>query len=126
MDIRIVARHFDLTPEIQDYAESKIEPLTKFFDRIIDTHVVLDVEKHRKLAEISMKVYGTHLVSSSTADDLYLAIDDAARKIERRLRKYKEKLKDHKGLPEGEIMAMIEDYKDATEEMIDEDYEFES
>lgn len=98
MDLRITARHFDLTQEIQEYAENRVMPLTKYFDRILSSHLILDVEKHRKKAEISTSVYGQLLVSHAVTDDLYASIDEATDKMERQLKKYNAKFNEHRGL----------------------------
>ena len=94
--MRITARHFDLTKDIKDYAERKVFPLAKYFDRIIDSHLILTVEKHRKMAELSMGVYGQTLVAHSETDDLYASIDDVTEKMERQLTKYNDRMSDHR------------------------------
>lgn len=94
--MRITARHFDLTEEIKNYARKKIEPLSRYFDRIIDTHLVLTVEKHRKSAELSVGVHGQTLVATSETNDLYASIDDVTDKMERQLTKHNDRLSAHR------------------------------
>lgn len=102
MEVRITARHFDLTPELKAYAEEKIYPLSRYFDRIIDSHLVLEVEKRRKKAELMLSVFGQSLVAHAVTDDMYVSIDEVMDKLERQLKKYAERFKKHRGLTEKE------------------------
>ncbi len=112
MEFRITGRHLDLTTEIKDYAESAVSTLTRYFDKIIDSHLVLEIEKHRKRAELTLGVYGQQLISRAETDDLYISIDEAVDKMQRQLKKYNEKFKEHRGLSEEEkinLAAKIQD-----------------
>ncbi|GAB4314919.1 MAG: hypothetical protein Kow0074_02220 [Candidatus Zixiibacteriota bacterium] len=94
MEIRITARHFDLTDAIREHINNRSSQLERFFNNIIDLHWVLDADKHRQSAEVSAKVYGTVLVGTSETTDIYASIDEAADKMQAQLKKYKSRLKD--------------------------------
>lgn len=93
MDTKITARHFELTPEIKDLAEENFESLLKYFDNIISCHLILNVEKHRKSAELQIMVYGQTLRSTEESDSLNVSIESAFDKGQSQLKKYKGKLK---------------------------------
>lgn len=93
MITKITARHFELTPEIKSLAEENFESLEKYFDNIINTQLILDVEKHRKKAELKMSVYGQTLTSTEVSDDMYVSIESVFDKARAQLIKYKGKLK---------------------------------
>ncbi len=93
MHTKITARHFDLTPELRTRAEKEMESLKRFFDNIVSAEIELEVEKHRKLAEITVKVYNTTLKASGETEDMYLSIDQAVDKLKSQLKKHKGKLK---------------------------------
>ena len=90
---KITARHFDLTPELRERAEKEIDSLKRFFDNIVSAEIELGVEKHRKLAEITVKVYNTTLKATGETEDMYMSIDQAISKIKSQLKKHKGKLK---------------------------------
>jgi putative sigma-54 modulation protein len=96
MKIRTTARHFDLTQELKDFANEEINRLDRFFDHIIDTHLILEAEGYRKRAELNLKVYGTVLISQHSSDDFRTSIEGALDKMKRQLKKYKSKLKERK------------------------------
>jgi|WetSurMetagenome_2_1015567.scaffolds.fasta_scaffold402309_2 putative sigma-54 modulation protein len=93
MITKITARHFELTPEIKSLAEENFESLEKYFDNIINTQLILDVEKHRKKAELKMSVHGQTLTSTEVSDDMYVSIESVFDKARAQLIKYKGKLK---------------------------------
>jgi ribosomal subunit interface protein len=51
MQTRITARHFSLKDGLKEFAEEKVNSLSKFFENIIDAHVILDQERHNQIAE---------------------------------------------------------------------------
>lgn len=96
MKIKTTARHFDLTQELKDFANQEINRLDRFFDRIIDTHLILEAEGYRKRAELNLKVYGAVLTSQHSSADFRTSIEGALEKMKRQLKKYKSKLKERK------------------------------
>ncbi len=96
MDIRTTARHFQLTDNLRKYSEDEIKRLEKYYDHIIDTHLIMSVEKSRQIAELTVKVYGTVLTSKAKAFDMYVAVEQVISKMETQIKKYKAKLRDKK------------------------------
>jgi len=109
MDIRITARHFDLTPELKAYAEKRVLPLHRYFDRIMDAHLILDIEKHRKSAELNISVYGQNLVSHAVTDDMFVSIDETTDKMERQLKRYSARFTEHRHLTRKEKAQRAEE-----------------
>jgi len=94
MNIEITARHFDLTPELKEHIEKEVGGLTRYFENIISTEVILDVEKYRQTAEIKLKVYRDVITGKTDTNDMYQSIEKAVGKVKKQLKKYKEKLKE--------------------------------
>jgi len=94
MQIRITARHFQLTEALKEYAQREISQLEKFFDNIIDCHLILDTERYKQVAELMVKVYGTVLTSKVKSEDMKVSIEKAVEKVGRQLKKYSSKLKE--------------------------------
>jgi len=97
MEVRTTARHFQLSDNLKQFVENEIKRLEKYFDHIIDTHLTMSVEKSRQTAELSVKVYGTILISKARAFDMYMAVEQVITKMEAQIKKYKARLKDRKG-----------------------------
>ncbi|MGB7060905.1 MAG: ribosome-associated translation inhibitor RaiA [Candidatus Zixiibacteriota bacterium] len=96
MQIRTTARHFDLTDDLKDFAEKQIAKLERYFNTIIDAHLIMEMEKSRMTAELKMKVYGTVLTSKHRSFDMRDSVERVIDKMEIQLKRYKERLKDKK------------------------------
>lgn len=95
MQINITGHHVDLTESLQNYVESKFEKLERHFDNVTNVHVILSVEKLRQKAEATIHISGADLYADSEEEDMYTAIDLLVDKLDRQVKKHKEKLTDH-------------------------------
>ena len=97
MEIVVTGRHLEVTPAIRDYAAKKIDHIGIDFPRGISAHVILEVDKHRHIAELVM-VCGNHVTIEATdvSEDLYASIDQVVDKVARQLRKFKTKMQNHR------------------------------
>ena len=93
MKLTVAGRHLKITDAIEEHLEAKIEKNIKQWADTADIHVALAVEKHRHLAEITIKTKGFTVHGNHETDDLYKAIDSAMDKVEKQLRKHKERSK---------------------------------
>ena len=95
MQLEITGHHIDVTDSMNAYVRKKVGRVTRHFDRVINIHVILEVQKGRHRAEASLHVSGNHIFAEAQADDMYSAIDLLADKLDRQIVKHKEKVKDH-------------------------------
>ena len=96
MQKKISARHFDLTEDLREKAELEMDSLTRYYENIITADLVLDTERHRRLAELKIKVYNQTIAASGESDDMINSITIAVDKVRTQLLKYKGKQKDKK------------------------------
>jgi putative sigma-54 modulation protein len=97
MQIAVTFRHMESSEPLRDYAEEKLERVKKYIDEPIDAQIVLSVEKKiRHRAEVALVAKGITIKGSEETNDMYAAIDAVVDKIERQLKRYKEKIKNHK------------------------------
>ncbi len=96
MQISITGHHIDITKALKDYVETKFERLERHFDQVTNVHVVLSVEKVRQKAEATLHLNGADVFADSTQEDMYAAIDDLVDKLDRQVKKHKEKSTSHK------------------------------
>ena len=95
MQINLTGHHVDITEPLRDYVGEKFERLERHFDHVTDVHVILSVEKLRHTAEATVHISGGKLFADSTEEDMYAAIDGLTDKLDRQIKKHKEKMKDH-------------------------------
>jgi putative sigma-54 modulation protein len=106
MQINLTGHHVELTTPLRDYVNSKMERLERHFDNVTNIHVILSVEKLRHKAEATMHVSGGQLFADATEEDMYAAIDALTDKLDRQVKKHKEKITDHRQ-SEGSIKNYV-------------------
>ncbi len=97
MQLNITFRHLDPIDSLKNYAREKVERVNKYLDKATEAHVVLSLERHLHHADISIHSGNFLLRGRERSEDMYASIDLAMDKIERQLKRYKEKLKTHHG-----------------------------
>ncbi len=95
MVVKITGHHVDVTAALRDYVDTKMDRIIRHHDLLTDAHWVLTVEKLQHKAEATLHVSGRTIHAEAVAEDMYAAIDGLADRLDRRVRKYKEKLNDH-------------------------------
>ena len=95
MQINITGHHVDITPALRAYVEEKLERLERHCDNITNAHVILEIEKDRQKAEATINVSRGRVYADSEDENMYAAIDSLVDKLDRQIKKHKEKLKDH-------------------------------
>ncbi|MGH8476896.1 MAG: ribosome hibernation-promoting factor, HPF/YfiA family [Methylococcales bacterium] len=96
MQISVTGHHIDITDALKNYVESKFERLERHIDHVTDVHVILCVEKIIKKAEATVHVSGAKLFAEDHQADMYAAIDSLVDKLDRQVRKHKEKTANHR------------------------------
>jgi len=86
----------ELTKTLKDYAEEKIGKFDKYINNISEAIITLSVEKYRHRAEVLLKVDGLLVQAESITGEMYSSIDEVADKLERQIKKYKEKIASHR------------------------------
>lgn len=95
MQITLSGHHVEVTPALRAYVTSKLDRLERHFDHVTDIRVTLSVEKLRQKAEATLNLSGASLFANAEDGDLYAAIDALADKLDRQIKKHKEKVTDH-------------------------------
>jgi putative sigma-54 modulation protein len=96
MQITTTFRHMESSEALKNYVEEKLERVQKYIDEPVVAQVFLTIEKIRHIAEITITAKGITIKASEETNDMYAAVDAVLDKIERQLRRYKEKIKEHK------------------------------
>ncbi len=97
MQVSVIGRHIDVTEALKQYAQEKFSRLEKYMPAASQAVVTLSVvKKVHHIAEAVIKSNGLLIQASEETEEMYSAIDLLVEKIEGRVRRYKEKLVDHK------------------------------
>ena len=95
---KIAVRHGHLSEAAQQTIKEKAEKLLHFFERITQIEVTVDLAKEdHKTVEFLVQAEHKHdFVSKETGPELMAAVDHALHKLEGQIRRYKEKIQDHR------------------------------
>ena len=97
MKFEYTGRHVEVSPAIRRHVEDHFKKLDHIFnDTSASTHVIIDVEKNRQIAEIIVHWRDHTLTAKDTNADMYMALTRAIGKIEKQALKLKKKIIDRK------------------------------
>ncbi len=92
MNVIVNGRHLSVTPALKNYAEEKIGKFERYLSNITEAAVTLSVEKYRHKAEVLLRANGIMIQAESVTGEVYSSIDEVVEKLEKQVKKYKEKL----------------------------------
>jgi putative sigma-54 modulation protein len=95
MQLSVTGHHVEITAALRSYVEKKLERLVRHSDHLMDAHCVLTVEKLMQRAEATLHLRGETVHALAEDLNMYAAIDALTDKLERLVRKHKEKITDH-------------------------------
>jgi putative sigma-54 modulation protein len=112
MQLSTTFRHMDASQAVREYAAEKLDKIKKYFNKDpISAHAVFAVERgFNHVADINITLpNGIVINAKETTEDMYSSIDLASARIERQVRKWKEKIRDHKphGGPGAEFRERV-------------------
>jgi putative sigma-54 modulation protein len=99
MQLATTFRHMEASQAVRAYAEERLDKIRKYFQRDpIAAHATFSVERnHNHTAEFQITLpNGIVIQARETTEDMYSSIDLAGARIERQVRKWKDKIRDHK------------------------------
>lgn len=98
MQFSVTFRHMEATEALKDYARERMERIRKYFPDPIAVHVVMSTERgYNHRVDVTMQLHnGLTVAGREASESMYSSIDQVTAKIERQVRRYKEKLRTHK------------------------------
>lgn len=97
MQIDISFRHMEPSDVLRDYADEKIRRvIRKHIRDDFDAQVTLGIEKFRHIAKLHLTYKGVSIKCEESSEDMYQSIDLALDKLERQIRRYKDKIRTRK------------------------------
>ncbi len=102
MQIKVSARHGHLGEDSQRFIEEKAQKLLRIFERLTSIEITVDLGDQEGRHQVEFLVSAEHkhdFVARETHGDIRAAVDLVIAKLEKQLRKYKEKVQDHRRTP---------------------------
>jgi ribosomal subunit interface protein len=124
MQIHISGQHLSVGESLSEYSKERINSIvSKYFEQAVSANIHFSKSSYLYVCDLIVNEgTGRHIVikSSAECDDVYSAFDQALAKLEKQLRKYKTKIKDHHKNKTSEIFTdaikyVIDPYKEEYE-----------
>lgn len=97
MQFQVTFRHMEATEALKEYAEKRMERFAKYFSDPIACNVTMSTAKYNHRVDVQVQLKnGFKIAGHEITENMYSSIDMVAAKIERQVRRYKDKLKDRK------------------------------
>ena len=119
MQYIISGRNIEVTEGLKSAVYDKLgKKLGRYFTEDTEVHVTFSVEKERQKVEVTIPMRGTVIRAEQVSSDMYVSIDLIEEVIERQLRKYKNKLVDHKQSALSLSQAFLDEEESEEEEIV--------
>lgn len=97
MQTQFVFRHMDSSDALRNYAEERLTKIKRYFSDPLKVNCTFSVEKINHIAQFDVTLRnGLQLHSSEVTENMYSSIDMALAKMERQVRRYKDRITNHK------------------------------
>lgn len=96
MEVTVTGRQIEMTPALKEYVEGRAKKIEKYTSKASQVTFTLKIEKYRHIAEVLVRLNGLMIQAEEETDAMYTSVDKAMSKIERQLKKYKEKISNHR------------------------------
>ncbi len=118
MQTSVTFKNLDPSENLKSYVRNKLNRFDKFLDNPVEANVVLLVEKFRHIAEINISGDRLNINSKEETGDMYSAIDMVLDKIQKQIKKNKQKIKKRRGGTKAiQKKVMVENIKPGDEEV---------
>jgi putative sigma-54 modulation protein len=108
MQTSVTFKNLDPSDHLKGYVREKLDRFDKYLDNPAEATVVLTVEKHRHIVEITITGDRLNLIGKEETADMYSAIDLTLDKIDKQIKKSKEKIRSRRAasrVPAKEMIA---------------------
>ena len=95
--MKITGRHMDVTPALKRYIRTRFERLERYDVSLDRLEVVLSVTKLQHTAEVVCSIRGKRFQAKTSTREMYATVDQLVDRLDRQIRKYKERRVEHKG-----------------------------
>lgn len=96
MQLNISGHHVEVTPALKQYVTEKLDRLQRHFNHITQINITLSVEnKINQKAEANVNLSGGKIFADHSSEDMYASIDKLVDKLDRQVKKHKEKIQSH-------------------------------
>jgi putative sigma-54 modulation protein len=119
MQTSVTFKNLDSSDTLKSYVQEKLDRFDRLLDNPAEANVVLSVEKFRHMAEIN--IIGDRLTINGKEEtiDMYSAIDMVLDKLEKQIKKSKQKIRERRGGTKARNRGMLAEEMNLPEEELE-------
>jgi putative sigma-54 modulation protein len=107
MRVTFTGQSVHITDREREYAEKKLQRLSRYFRTAREAHLTHSVQRNWQIIEVQLDLDGVLLRAEERSPDVFASIDAVADKLEKQVRRFKERLKQHKGRANAPTVAAM-------------------
>lgn len=107
MQLSVTFKNIDPSDHLKAYLQEKLDRLDKLLDNPAEANVALSVQKHRHIAEVNISADRLTIIGKEETNDMYSAIDMVSDKLEKQIKKGKQKIRSHRNASRSKTMDMM-------------------
>lgn len=107
MQLSVTFKNIDPSDHLKAYLQEKLDRLDKLLDNPAEANVALSVQKHRHIAEVNISADRLTIIGKEETNDLYSAIDMVSDKLEKQIKRGKQKIRSHRNASRSKGMDMM-------------------
>jgi putative sigma-54 modulation protein len=108
MQTSVTFKNLDPTDTLKSYVRDKLDRFDRLLDNPAEANVVLLVEKFRHIAEININGDRLTINGKEETNDMYSAIDMVLDKLEKQIKKNKQKIRERRPGVKGKNITLME------------------
>lgn len=116
MQTSVTFKNLDPSDHLKSYVTEKLNRFDKLLDNPAEAGVVLIVEKHRHIAEVNITGDRMNVNGKEETGDMYSAIDMVLDKLEKQIKRSKQKIRERRASAKGQTRTIREDATRTREE----------
>jgi ribosomal subunit interface protein len=105
--MKITGRHMVVTSALKRYIKSRFERLERYDVSPDRLEIVLSVTKHQHAAEVVCSIRGKRFQAKTSTTEMYATVDQLVDRLDKQIRKYKERRVAHKGRKKTQLPAPV-------------------
>ena len=110
MQIEVTGRNVDITEALRHHITGKVEHDLHDFPETEFVHVVLELQRHRQMAEVVVQAgHHVRVEADAESDDMYASIDLAVERAAKQMRKHRDRVQEHHHESLAEVEREIQD-----------------
>jgi putative sigma-54 modulation protein len=96
MNITITARGYKAPERLKQYVTDKMNKKERLYEGVFDVDVILSYEKLTQIAEVKLHIGNKLIIAKEKSDDIFKSLEFVMDNMERQIKRYKEKQREHK------------------------------